>query len=131
MKHSTVAALLFTAAAVTASAAWAGEKAAPVVLVDTVNHVASGSLGTARNVATTYSMVGCWVNASSTGSPNGYCAARNSAAVTGVCTTTSPELIEQIRTISGDSFIRFYWDESGYCTSILVSNYSSFEPKAP
>jgi hypothetical protein len=129
MKHKIAAAVLVVAAA--APAAWAGYKQVNTVYVDTTNRSGEGALGSVRNSADTTQLVGCWISASNTGSLTGYCYARNASGVSGNCTTSSPELISQIRTISGDTYIRFYWDTAGTCTSIFVSNFSSFEPKSP
>jgi hypothetical protein len=128
MKRSTIAAMLFIAAA--APAAWAGEKGVHNVNVNTTSRYAEGSLGTTRNSSDTVQLLGCWVNTSSTGTLSGYCAARNASGVTGNCTTSAPELIAQMRALSGDTYIRFFWDTSGYCTSLFSSNFSTFEPKA-
>ncbi|MFY0527049.1 hypothetical protein ACN28I_29215 [Archangium gephyra] len=129
MKRTTVAALLFIAAA--APAAWAGTQEVANVVVLTSMRLAEGSLGSARNSPDSQQMLGCRIVVNSYGAPTGYCAARNASGVSGNCTTTDPEHIAQIRSISDDSFIAFSWNTSGTCTSFHISNFSTFAPKAP
>ena len=61
----------------------------------------------------------------------GYCYAMNSAGINRTCITFDPAKISTMRSLKSDSYLLFYWDDSGTCTSVQVINDSTSEPKKP
>jgi hypothetical protein len=51
--------------------------------------------------------------------------------VTRSCSTTDPNHLATIRSLSSDSYLIFFWNTSGVCTSVQVQTSSTNEPKAP
>jgi hypothetical protein len=48
----------------------------------------------------------------------------------GSCWSISPSIAQVAQSVSGDSFINFYWDPAtNECTYLEVANASMFEPK--
>lgn len=85
-----------------------------------------GSLGDARNSTDTYQQIGCY----STTPGSGYCYGRNSTGTSAGCSTSDAAMLHAIQSVKGDSYIRVNFS-SGACTSIFISNFSSFAPKQP
>ena len=115
---------LGAAGAVSAS----GYKATYPTVVDNINSSARGSLGSTRNVGDGGSYIGCTARRYTDGRVIGQCMAGASSGVKS-CTTDDPDMIEQIRSVKGDSYLEFTWS-GGTCTSLHVANWSHFEPKA-
>jgi len=92
---------------------------------------ASGQFGNARASSNTVERLYC---SSTALSGYGYasCYARNAAGVAVSCLTDDPQMVELIRSVSGDSELYFEWDPAtGRCTQVMVRNGSQFAPKAP
>lgn len=88
---------------------------------------AAGALSTAYQSADDNQLIGCGGSTTSM-----WCQAHDArpdepGLLNGAwCSTTDPELIAQIRSVSPESYIRFYLDPAtGQCTSIYVSHNSS------
>lgn len=103
---------------------FAGTKSTSNVYVGTTSF--SGSLGTARNSADTNQQIGCWSYTPGTG----FCYGKNSTGTSASCTTSDAAMLTAIKSMKGDSYIRVNFS-SGACTSVFISNFSSFEPKQP
>src|SRR5262249_31465231 len=110
--------------------ALAGSKTNFPVLVNTTQMMAAGNLGTARNGADNLQLLGCQVNADSTG-VWGSCIARNAAGSIGSCVSVDPGVVDAMRALNGDSYLEFHWNSTGFCTSVKVWNSSDDEPKLP
>jgi hypothetical protein len=111
----------------------AGYKTTAAVDINTTARWAHGSIGSARNSSSGLEYIGCSTYYSTLGgSLSTFCQARmaGSSPPIGTCTTTNSTLVEQGRSINGDSYIEFEWDASGQCTSIMVDNFSNYAPKS-
>lgn len=101
----------------------------PVVISTSPSVTASGALGTTRNTADNVQAIGCQIDTTASGT-TGLCSATNSAGLSVNCTTSATDFLETIRSLKGDSFLRFTAASSGgTCTSIRVINNSSYDPK--
>jgi len=108
----------------------------PVTIqIDSANQIvgASGNLADAYNSADTNQYIGCGGSATA-----GWCQAHDATPTAdgtlnlAFCTTTDPQLIAHIRSISSDAFIAFSVDPAtGLCRSLSVSHNSGYRPKAP
>lgn len=107
----------------------AGKRQTYPVVVDTSGRSATGVLGTARNTADTVQYIGCTVTRYADGGVTGWCGAYTASGVPASCTTDQPALLDTMTQVQGDSYLQFTWN-AGECTKIMVSNYSSFEPKS-
>jgi hypothetical protein len=114
------------------------------VVIDTVNRVAQGSLGSARNSSDSVQYIGCWNTLNGyednngsipPGDPNyhlvvqqgGGCYAVNSANQPVSCALVPGEMPP----MASDSLIAFSWDANGNCTGLQVWTYSNTSPKQP
>jgi hypothetical protein len=135
VKKLVLSAVVVCAGLVVAMRARAGYESVQPVVVG--SGYAYGNLSDARNSSDGSEFIGCLVvlNLNSTGSVNnaGYtCEARNSAGAsffcsgsdTGVATTLSSGL-------KGDSYIEFYGEQLGNCTTIVIEQNSWIAPKNP
>ncbi len=114
---------IFTALTfISTSIVFAGSKSTQNVSVGASTF--GGSLGSARNSADNLQQIGCYFDSAGTGN----CYGRDSVGTTKACSTNAAALLTVIRSIKGDSYmlVRF---TGGTCTSIRVSNFSSFKPK--
>ncbi|MCP3065128.1 hypothetical protein LXT21_40785 [Myxococcus sp. K38C18041901] len=111
--------------------AWAGSKRdiRPVVIEGT--YLAYGTLSTARNSSDPVQYMGCGIATFDSGYSIVSCTAVSSAGQTLICTSVNPHIIETARAINGDSYIMFYVNTEGTCTSLTVMQSSGFEPKQP
>ncbi|MBD2255592.1 hypothetical protein [Nostoc parmelioides] len=107
----------------------AGYKLTPSLTISTQSRKASGALGTVRNSSNNVDYIGCGVF-NSGNSVLIKCTARNSATLV-TCLGSGPALLPVVQSLNSDSYLSFSWDELGQCTSISVSNFSSYEPKLP
>ena len=118
--------------AVLGGVASAGFKEPAAVTIDKTNRTASGGLGDARNSLDARQAIGCGVAYDAVNQKNNVnCSATDLNGNTAQCATQQAELIQIALGISGDSFLRFAWDQSGGCTNIEVINSSIFLPKKP
>jgi hypothetical protein len=111
--------------------ALAGVKSSAPVTVDWNARHASGAVGSARNGSDSKQSIGCSTSSYSDGSSYATCTATDANGVWGGCSTSVPNLVDAARNVKGDTYISFYWDANGACTTISGSNYSSYEPKNP
>lgn len=85
---------------------------------------ASGTLVDARGSADNIQIIGCSIVAGGIG----WCYARNSAGVSGSCSTTDPDLLAAIRSVTDESYISFNWYNGSTCSDIVIHKYSHFKP---
>ncbi len=126
---------IFLVAAVIAGSARladAGWKATQNVYADPSSGWAYGSMGSARNSASSIEMLDCEVTVfSPTSAPFVTCWARSAAGQTVYCYSDSPNLLQVAGHIGDSSFVGFRADASGTCTYLDVVNASFVEPKLP
>lgn len=127
--HQLVAGILATA--LVGTAAWAGQKTAYPVVVNSTSREAWGSLASTRDTADNFQNIGCQVSTPASGTPSVLCFAQGPTSPMGTCYSTSAALVEAARDIHGDSYLYFAWDASGTCTHINVANASQYSPKTP
>ncbi|MFY2558928.1 hypothetical protein ACN469_14965 [Corallococcus terminator] len=127
--HQRVAGILATA--LVGTAAWAGQKTASPVVVNSTSRKAWGSLASARDTADNIQNIGCQVNTPASGPPSVLCFAQGPTSPMVTCYSTNAALVEAARDIHGDSYLYFAWDTIGTCTNISVANASQYAPKAP
>jgi hypothetical protein len=120
--------------------AFAGQKLKSDVIVtrDATGGSARGSIGTARNSLDGNQRIGCQVQATAGSTAlTGVCDAASAAGGDLVfCTTTSPQLIDLIKSIGTDSYVAFSFGpaasgQNPTCTSLNVYNTSLYEAKKP
>jgi hypothetical protein len=90
----------------------------------------SGSLVGVRFTEDDAQQIGCRVAGNKGGSPSVACAARDINEITHICFSFDPALIEAGKSISPYSFVRFTFDETSECVSLLVSVRSHHIPDA-
>jgi hypothetical protein len=110
--------------------AYAGFKTHWPVYIDSTWHNAYGTLGSTRNTADLDSYITCTVYTYKSGpTVYTYCVAQSAGAY-GSCWSSQPHIAQVATSVSGDSFISFYWDAAtNECTYLEVANSSSYEPK--
>lgn len=114
----------------TSTTAVAGFKTGQSVVIVDSAQMANGMLGQVRNSADTTQYIGCATWGVSWGSM-GLCEATSSTGVHRACLTYDANMIAAIRALQSDSYLIFYWDSIGYCTSIEVETASDPPPKTP
>ena len=97
------------------------------VVIDPTGLFATGTLSATRNTTSPWTSIGCSQYYSS--SPSATCTAQDAAGRVLTCYTTSESLLKGIRSIQGDSRIRFVVDSGGYCNAITVITSSTTSPK--
>jgi hypothetical protein len=111
--------------------AMAGYKYSLPVSISDTSKTAYGVMGSARNSSDTAQYIGCNVSTFAGSAPSTTCSAVNSAGTSRSCTTYDAKIVEVAKAISGESYIRFYWNTSGECTQLTVAHFSQYEPKKP
>jgi hypothetical protein len=114
----------FAAALLASTVALAGFRSAQQVLIFDAGRFANGDLGYVSNTTDTTQYIGC-----ENLSGFGYCYAKDPNGLSRSCSTSDPNLLAVIRSLNGDSYLIFWWDTSGHCTSIEVDNGSYGVPK--
>ena len=61
---------------------------------------------------------------------NARCVARNLAGVVRSCSTANPAHLAAIHSMGTDSYLAFWWNAVGQCTTVIVRNGSLTVPKA-
>lgn len=111
--------------------AHAGKRTPAPVVINSANRSASGSVGSARNSSDNTQYIKCTTSTSLT-SHMITCTAMDSnnhpASCSMIGDDTNPIL--GLSVMSESSMITFTWDSSGNCTSVLISTYSDYVPKA-
>lgn len=113
-----------------AASAFAGVRYDSPVAIYPSSKWAGGSLGSTRNSADGISALHCSVQ-TGTSSSYGWCWARDAAGTYATCSTSNPALLDTMKGLKGDSYVVFYWDDSGACTSVYTYNGSQPPPKNP
>jgi hypothetical protein len=110
-----------------ASAAFAGLTYSTEVWVNGYGKNAGGGLGSARHSADNNQYLGCNYDS---GSPaTGWCYANDANNNYGSCTTSNASMIDAIKSMNGDSYITFSWDNNTNCTYIQANKASQYAPK--
>ena len=73
----------------------------------------------------------CYAYAFDDGTSYAGCAAKNAAGTYGSCSSTVPSIVETVRSLPNDAFVRFEWDVNGNCTYVGFTNGSYYAPKQP
>ncbi|MCP3098962.1 hypothetical protein LZ198_08740 [Myxococcus sp. K15C18031901] len=123
-------AVALTGAVLAGPVAFAGDKLALPVVINTTTRKAAGALSSARNSADTQQFIGCGIVALPT-SLTLQCVARNAAGVQVYCDSSAPNHLQVAMALHGDDYLSFEWDPANQCTNITVLKYSIYEPKAP
>ena len=111
--------------------ALAGFKYTLTVGISDTSKTAYGVTGSVRNSSDVNQSIGCTVSTFAGAAPSATCSAVNSANTSRSCTTYDAQIVDVAKSITGDSYIRFYWNTSGECTQLTVAHYSHYEPKKP
>jgi hypothetical protein len=122
--------LAFVLALTVSGAAIAGVKYTTPVTINDTSRVAYGAMGTARNSTDSDQYIGCQVIATTSGSTSYTCSARSAAGVFRSCAGGNiASMVQAAASTTTDSYIYFSWDASGVCNYLVVTNYSTYEPK--
>lgn len=110
--------------------AHAGFKASGPVFVSTTSRFAQGGMGDSRSSAGTTSYIGC---KTLTYGATDYlaCFAATTSGTYASCYTYDARIIAAARSITTASYIYFYWDASGVCGELDVTNMSQYAPMVP
>ncbi|MGO1068799.1 hypothetical protein [Lysobacter sp. CA199] len=109
------------------AAAQAGTVTNPSVIVSDV--YATGSLAAARNSPDATQYIECTSEANSVSSQVvAQCMARDSAGARLECSSTDPNIIAVVQSISSSSYLSITTDGRGKCLHVLVANSSRFLP---
>jgi hypothetical protein len=87
---------------------------------------AAGVVSATRNSSNASEYIGCQIAAYGSGSAYGTCYANDTENESLYCSTSSPALLDQMRAISGSSFVQFTADASGACTVVYVHQSSRY-----
>lgn len=101
------------------------------VVVDTTNRIVLGTAMMARAAPDTLSYIGCYVEGFSSGAAIAICGARNSAGVSGFCSSSAPAIVQAVANSGPNSYYDFRWDTSSICISVQVNNSSYSGPLQP
>jgi hypothetical protein len=115
-------ALLVALVAASGTAA-AGQRLVLPVNINDTSRYANGTIADARGSADSQQWLGCLYNTSI-----GICYAANATGVSRSCSTSNPDLLNIIRSLTPESYIYFQWNTDGTCNYILVENSSRFKP---
>src|SRR5688572_24848515 len=134
MRRTLLVASLASAFAV--NLADAGLKTPVALDVNVTERWAEGSFADTRANPTTHQTIGCGLY-SYPGYTVAYCSAYEgytpeTGYQSGYCYTTDPAMVDTIKSIANDSWIRFQWNGNyGECTLIQVESSSNYAPKLP
>lgn len=131
MRKSTISSIVVGAVLLVSGVALAGQKFSfPVTVTKNADGggVASGNVGAVRNSTDAVQYITC-TSTTLVGSATAGCSAQNTKSVALTCSTTDPEMVAAIRSVTTDSFVKFLSDKDGKCTSVTVENASFYEPK--
>jgi hypothetical protein len=87
---------------------------------------AYGTMVDARGSADDMQIIGCSIVAGGIA----WCSARNSAGVSGACSTANSDFVAAIRSVTDESYISFNWYNGGTCANLVIHKYSHFKPAA-
>ena len=113
------------------SAVQAGEKVyVPVQIWTNPNGeiTAAGSLGSARNTDDDEQDIGCYVEATTSGT-TASCIARTLKGVEHSCVSTNEHIVKVVAALDGDGLLVFNAREGGECTYVKIGKRSRYEPK--
>ncbi len=124
--RSDIRRIFFTtlAAAAFSASAFAGFQTGQQVVMSDAKKLANADLGYVHQTTDNVQYVGCFVAGNA-----GYCFAQNRLGVARSCWSDDPKWVKVMSAVSKDSYLVFYWDDAGYCTSVSVRNGSTGVPK--
>jgi len=109
------------------ASAGTGQSSTDVVVMTNLR-VANGGVNAARHTADDVQYIYCRAF-SQPGSPTqGYCYARDKSWIGAYCTTTDPEMVDTIRSVTSSAFLSFGWSDTGACAFLSVTNGSPYAP---
>lgn len=123
--------ILTVALVASSSLALAGDHWSLPVAVNPAGRTAIGAVGQARNSANPLEFIGCEVYGYAGGYVHAACNALDAAHDYGYCWTDSPNLINILSGLNGDSVVEFWWNSDNKCSFARVYNGSKWEPKIP
>jgi hypothetical protein len=88
------------------------------------SNFADGDVGFVHNTSDATQYIGCEV-----GPGWAYCYATRSDGTYHACSTSDPDLITAATAVNSTTYLTFYWDSNGACTSIEADNGSTTAPK--
>ncbi len=88
---------------------------------------AIGSLVSARTSASPQEQIGCQTTGY-VGGEFGFCRATSAAGVNLTCYTFDASIISALQTIDSESYVTFYVDKAGECTTVSIDTTSVFKP---
>jgi len=113
-----------------AAAVHAGARYTNGVSVNTTSRSGGGPLAAARADGSTHTNI--QIEAYGTNSYVGaYVLITDPAGVFAYCWTNNPGLTQLLAAASNDAQVFVYWDTTGQCTNVYVTNDSGLAPKAP
>jgi hypothetical protein len=100
------------------------------VYVDTSSYPSGqGTVGDPRSSVDTHQYIGCSATSYASGGSYASCSATDANGKSAYCYTYNADLRQAVLGIKGDSYVAFFGSPSGQCTTIIVSNGSSYAPK--
>jgi len=96
------------------------------ITVNPTGKAAGGGINMARRTADSVQYIVCGASSFTGGTTQGSCYARDKTYASGFCSTTDPQMIDTIRSITPSAYISFGWNDTGACTFVSVSNGSSY-----
>jgi hypothetical protein len=109
-----------------ATSASAGYLQGQAVVISDADRYANGDLGFVHNSSNRLEFIGCQL-----GPGFVYCYAQSAEGKYRTCAGGGAAMTNTVRSLKSDSSLTFYWDASGYCTTIYVDNQSSSSHKKP
>jgi hypothetical protein len=116
--------LTILATTVVSASAFAGFRTAQQVVIMDEKKFANADVGYVHQTSDDVQYIGCFVAGDA-----GYCFAQNMAGVTRSCWSDDPKFVRAMAAVSDDTYLIFYWNAGGYCTSVSARNGSSGERK--
>src|SRR3954469_705286 len=101
------------AAAAFSASAFAGFRTGQAVVMADDRKFANGDLGYVHSLDDDVQYIGCFVAGDA-----GYCFARDMAGTTRSCWSDDPKWVKVMSAVSSDTYLLFYWDDAGNCTSV-------------
>lgn len=96
------------------------------ITVNPTGKAAGGGINMARRTADSVQYIVCGASSFTGSTTQGSCYARDKTYASGFCSTTDPQMIDTIRSITPSAYISFGWNDTGACTFVSVSNGSSY-----
>jgi hypothetical protein len=108
----------------------AGERDNFPININIASRVADGQMGSVRASPDAFQVIGCGLGFGGV-SPIASCHASDAAGTSIMCTSTDPGIVQVISALTPSSFIEFFWDDAGNCTTVAISTDSAGLPPTP